>query len=131
MTQLPDSPGDANCERIRNLCLTYPETSEKQSWAHPAFQAGSRTFVTLESHAGRTCVAIRLVADQVRELCEEKNFFPTPYGKGQWASHYLDGRVNWRLLSQLIDESYRHVALQRMLQRLDASSSRNSNKGVG
>jgi predicted DNA-binding protein (MmcQ/YjbR family) len=115
-------PGADNSERIRSICLAYPEASEKSSWAHPNFLAGSRTFVTLETHADRPCVAIRLAADYVRELCESRNFFPTPYGKGQWASCYIDDRVNWRLLSRLIDDSYRQVALQRMLKILDARS---------
>ena len=114
------NPSVANSDRVRSICLAYPEASEKSSWGHPNFRAGTKTFVTLENHGGRACIAIRLVADHVRELCRSKNFFPTPYGKGQWVSCYIDSRVQWRLLSRLIDDSYRQLALQRMLTVLDS-----------
>jgi predicted DNA-binding protein (MmcQ/YjbR family) len=113
--------GDAVTPRVRAICLSYPETSETGSWGHPNFRAGKKTFVTLETHDGRPCIAFRLEADQVHELCQEKGFFQTPYGKGLWVSLYVDGRPSWQRIKSLIEQSYRLVAIKRMLDTLESS----------
>jgi predicted DNA-binding protein (MmcQ/YjbR family) len=97
----------ANLARVRAICLSYPATSEKEAWGHPNFLVGKKAFVTLETHAGRPSIAIRLVPDQVKALCAEGEFFATPYGKGAWVSRYADMRLNWHLIRRLIDDSYR------------------------
>ena len=94
-------------ERVRKICMTYPEATEKSSWGHPSFRAGSKTFVTLEIWEGRPSIALRLEAEQVQELLREPEFFATPYGRGQWISRYLDGRPSWRGIRALIAQSYR------------------------
>jgi uncharacterized protein YdhG (YjbR/CyaY superfamily)/predicted DNA-binding protein (MmcQ/YjbR family) len=96
--------------RIRGLCLAFPGVHETNAWGHPNFLVGKTAFVTLESIKGRPSVAIRLVADQVDELCMNSAFFPTPYGKGRWVSTFTDGRLNWRQLRLLIVQSHRLVA---------------------
>ena len=99
-------PDVAAYARVRTLCLSMPDTTETDSWGHPNFRTGKKPFVTLETHKGRPSIAIRLVADQVRDLCAEGIFFPTPYGKGRWASIYADKRLNWTLVESLISQSY-------------------------
>jgi predicted DNA-binding protein (MmcQ/YjbR family) len=116
-----NSSGADSLVRLRAICLTFPETTETTSWGHPNFRAGKKTFVTFEVHAGRPSIAFRLVADQVRDLCAEGQFFLTPYGKGLWASCYVDRRVSWRSVTHLAGESYRLVATQRMLKALAES----------
>lgn len=100
---MPDAPAFA---RVRTHCLSLPGTTEADSWGHPNFRAGKKAFVTLETHQGRPSIAIRLVADQVQELCAGGTFFPTPYGKGLWVSIHADRRLNWRLLESLINQGY-------------------------
>lgn len=117
-TSLPSD--DAVLARVRSICLAYPETSETDSWGHPNFRAGTKTFVAYEVHQHRPSIAIRLVADQVRDLCAARGFFPTPYGKGLWVSVYADGRLNWRLITKLMDDGYRLVAIRRMLNALES-----------
>jgi predicted DNA-binding protein (MmcQ/YjbR family) len=53
-----------------------------------------------------------------------REFFTTPYGRGQWVSLRADGRLSWRLIERLLDRSYRLVALKRMVASLDAATSR-------
>jgi predicted DNA-binding protein (MmcQ/YjbR family) len=93
-------------ERVRALCLSLPTTTEALSWGHPNFRTKKRVYVALEAHEGRPSIAIRLVADQVQELCAQGNFFPTRYGKGLWASTYADRRLNWTLLKRLIQQAH-------------------------
>jgi predicted DNA-binding protein (MmcQ/YjbR family) len=116
----PAVSGPSVESRVRAICLSYPETTETNSWGHPNFRAGKKTFITLEQKDSRPCIAFRLLQDQVQELCKEKGFFPTPYGKGLWVSLYADGRLNWRSIQNRIDQSYRLVAIKRMLDVLDS-----------
>ena len=99
-------PDVAACGRVRALCLALPDTTETDSWGHPNFRVGKKAFVTLEVHRGRPSIAIRLVADQVQELCADGVFFPTPHGKGLWASIHADQRMNWRLVGRLMSQSH-------------------------
>ena len=44
-------------EKLRALCLSFPETSETSSWGHPNFRAGKRTFAAFERVKGRPSIA--------------------------------------------------------------------------
>ncbi len=107
--------------RLRALCLALPETSERASWGHPNFRAGKKTFAAFEIVGGRPSIAFRLPPGEVEQLVRGKDFFPTPYGRGLWASMWVDGRVNWTLVERLLRASYRVVAVKRMLAALETA----------
>ena len=115
---------DPVLRRLRAVCLSYPETTEQEAWGHPNFRAGRKVFAAFEHVGGRPSIAFRLGATDVDLLIHRRNFFPTPYGRGQWASVWADGRVNWRLVERLLERSYRTVAIGRMIAALDASRGR-------
>ena len=116
--------------RARRLCLQLPEAIEKVSWGHPTFRAGRKTFCAFEMIAGRPSIAFRLPRDEVEALLRDHSsekvqkrgaaahshgqFFLTPYGRGLWASVWVDGAVNWKLIAALVDASYRTVATRRL-----------------
>ena len=110
---------DRVLDRLRRQCLALPETSEVESWGHPGFRAGRRTFVTFEQVRRRPSIAFRLDPMDVELLLRRKEFFETPYGRGQWVSAWADGSLDWDLVARLIEQSYRTVALKRMLAKLD------------
>ena len=65
-------------------------------------------------------MAFKLGADEVDQLLMQgDSFFATPYGRGLWASLWADGTIPWKLVEQLVEHAFRHVALKRMLSRLD------------
>ena len=97
-----------------------PEVTETNSWGHPNFRAGKRTFATIEWIGGRPSIAFRLDANEVDlYLLNREEFFATPYGRGKWISIWADGKLDWVLLEDLIVQSYRTVALKRMIAVLD------------
>jgi predicted DNA-binding protein (MmcQ/YjbR family) len=108
--------------KLRALCQAYPETSETSSWGHPNFRAGKRIFSAFEIVKGRPSIAFRLEAGAINRLLRNKHFFATPYGQGRWASMWVDGPVDWRLVARLLESSYRIVANKRMIIALDARS---------
>jgi predicted DNA-binding protein (MmcQ/YjbR family) len=108
--------------RLRTLCLSLPETSERPSWGHPNFRAGRKTFATFEHVQGRPSVAFRLGRGDVARLSRRKAFFVTPYGRGLWVSVWADIPLDWRLVRDLVLRSYRLVALKRMVAALEGPS---------
>ena len=73
---------------------------------------------------GRASIAFRLDAADVDRLLKRKQFFATPYGRGLWVSLWADGQVDWPAVEDLVERSYRVVALKRMLTAMDAGSRR-------
>jgi predicted DNA-binding protein (MmcQ/YjbR family) len=110
---------DRALQRVRKLCLSLPETSETNSWGHPNFRAGKRTFAAFEWIKGRPSIAFRLGPTDVGRLLRRKGFFVTPYGQGRWVSLWADASVDWDLVGRLLERSYREVALKRMVGELD------------
>jgi predicted DNA-binding protein (MmcQ/YjbR family) len=106
---LVPAPEPQAWSRVRALCLSLPGTTETASWGHPNFRTGKAAYVTLETHLGRPTIAIRVEADQARELCEQGAYFRTPYGKGLWVSHHADKPVPWRQVEDLIRQGYERV----------------------
>jgi predicted DNA-binding protein (MmcQ/YjbR family) len=106
--------------RLRRLCLALPETREAESWGHPNFRAGKKTFCTFEMLNERPSIAFRLSPSDANRLLRRRGFFATPYGRGSWVSMWVDNRVNWKLIAELVDKSYRCVAMKRMMMALAA-----------
>ena len=107
-------------QRLRQLCLSLPETSERSSWGHPNFRAGKKTFAAFERVKGRPSIAFRLDRPDVDRLMRRKMFFATPYGRGLWISVWADVPLDWHAISDLLERSYRVVALKRMIAALDS-----------
>jgi predicted DNA-binding protein (MmcQ/YjbR family) len=109
--------------RLREVCLAWPETSETASWGHPNFRAGTKVFAAYEHVGGRPSIAIKVAARDAARLLAQPQFFSTPYGRGQWVSTWIDGPIDWRLLTTLLEKSYRSVALKRMIAALEGPAS--------
>lgn len=105
-------------DRLRTICLSYPETSETASWGHPNFKAGKKVFVAFEQVEGRPSIAFRLAQRDVERLLTRRGFFVTPYGRGQWVSLWAEGKIDWAAVADLVDRSYRVVAQKRMIAAL-------------
>jgi predicted DNA-binding protein (MmcQ/YjbR family) len=118
------SANERTLAKLRALCLSLPETNETASWGHPNFKAGKKTFVAFERVKGRASMAFRLAPDEVERLLQRKRFFATPYGRGLWVSVWADSPVDWRAVQDLVERSYRVVALKRMLTALEGKTRR-------
>ena len=106
--------------RARRLCLAFPETAERSSWGHPNFRAGKKTFCTFEMIQGRPSIAFRLPRAEVTRRLRQQGTFQTPYGRGLWVSVWVDGAVDDNAIARLAEQSYRGVAIKRMLAALDS-----------
>ena len=113
------TPSGRVLQKLRKLCLAFPETSETSSWGHPNFRAGKRTFAAFERVKDRTSIAFRLDEPGVARFLRKKQFFTTPYGRGQWVSVWADTPLDWRMVADLLERSYRLLANKRMIRALE------------
>lgn len=71
--------------QLRRFCLSLPDGVEADSWGHPNFRAGKRTFAVYELYKGRPCITVKLPPPEGERLLADARFFRTPYiGKQGW-----------------------------------------------
>ncbi len=115
--------------RARRLCLSLPGTTETWSWRHPSFRAAGKAFCAFELIKGRPSLAFRLPASEIEKLVASDLGFATPYGRGQWASVWVDGDVDWKKVQSLVRLSYGRLTHER-LPRMRVSRLRTKRKPV-
>ena len=105
--------------RMRRRCLALPEVSETTAWGHPCFRVSNRMLCAFEMIKTRPTIAFRLPQETCEELRARELAFVTPYGRGHWASVWVDAAVDWTLLETLLQASYREVASPRLVRLHD------------
>lgn len=117
--------GDALVERIRSICLSLPETVETMNHGRPSWKAGEkgRAFAVLGASMDRTDTLVfkpdPAEAPAWRE--DPRVFVPKYWGPSGWLAIDLDRSArDWSETTELIETSYRQVALRRQLAVLDA-----------
>ena len=100
--------------RVRRLCLALREVSEVPAWGHPTFRVSGKTFCAFEMVKGRPSVAFRLPESDVVDVTAHEPGFVTPYGRGKWASLWVDGKVDWPVIEKLLRVSYLTIAPKRL-----------------
>jgi hypothetical protein len=110
-------------QRIRELCLALPETSERLSHGHPRFfVGGKRSFLmVLDNHHHDARFAIWCAAEAgVQELLVEadpQRFFRPPYvGHRGWLGMRLDRDLHWEELTGIIEDAYVEVAPAKLVE---------------
>jgi predicted DNA-binding protein (MmcQ/YjbR family) len=113
--------------RIGDLCLALPETSRSEQFGNPAWRAGKKTFATLHRYHRRLQLSCWVGPDRQASLTFSPRYrIPAYTGGNGWIELDLEdaavaNTVDWAEVAALIEESYRHFALQRMLTALDAA----------
>ena len=110
--------------RLRELCLSFPEAVEKEAWGDPTWRVRDRIFAMQKGNyeGGRPSVWCKAAAGAQEALVDSGagRFFVPPYvGHKGWIGVYLDDRVDWEQLGDLIEQSYRLIAPRRLVERLD------------
>ena len=117
-------PGDPFVERMRATCLRFPEAVEIPAWGRPTFRAGKKIFALAGSGLARPySLVFKPDADEARAFREDPRFFvPKYWGASGWLGIDIgqDGSdALWKEVAELIETSYRQVALKRQLAVLD------------
>lgn len=108
--------------RVRACCLALPETSEQQQFGFPVWRAGKRCFAQLYFLDRRLSLAIWVGAEMQSMLSEDPRYRVPPYlGHNGWIALDVSKRSGAEEMRGLIEQSYRHFALKRMLRLLDGT----------
>ena len=115
--------GDPHLAELREAALSLPETTEVEAWGRPTFRAGKKMFAMFVHHDGHGfALAFKPDAEDRSALAaDDRRFYAPPYlGPGGWLALDLDAApVDWDEVAELLESSYRQVALKRMLKALD------------
>ena len=106
---------------LRRLALALPETVEVEAWGRPTFRAGKKIFAIFTGlNEERYSVVFRPDDDERPALADDPRFYVPPYwGPSGWLALDLTAApVDWDEVAELLETSYRHVALKRMIAQL-------------
>ena len=109
-------------ERLREICLGLPETSERLSHGAPTFFVrGKRAFLmVLTDHHGDGRFAIWCAAPEGLQAmlveADAERFFVPPYvGHRGWLGVRLDRGVDWNELAGIVEDAFATVAPKSLL----------------
>ncbi|MFN2536735.1 MAG: MmcQ/YjbR family DNA-binding protein [Mycobacteriales bacterium] len=109
-------------DRVRQLCLAFPEVTEKLSHGAPSFFVGKQfAVVWADGHHDNHFPHLWCAAPQgaQEEHADDPTFFRPPYvGHRGWLGVRLDGDVDWNEVGELLEDAYRTVAPARLLRQL-------------
>jgi predicted DNA-binding protein (MmcQ/YjbR family) len=118
------SDDDPYLSDLRKLCLAFPEAVEVEAWGRPTFRAGKKIFAVFESNDEHPFAVIFKPdpAERPALLADPRLYVPPYFGPAGWVALDLTAApVDWDEVAELVDTSYRRVALKRMLKALAES----------
>ena len=109
-------------DRLRAVCLAFPEAAEKATWGKATFGVRDKIFAMAgaSDDRQRMCCKARPGLQTALVEGDPQRFFIPPYvGPKGWVGVYLDNSTDWDELADLIEESYRMTAPKRLAALLD------------
>jgi hypothetical protein len=98
-----------------------PETEPGTRFGSPIWKVGKKTFVCSHYYTGRLKLSFWVGAARQTKLTKDDRYGISAYtGHSGWIDLDAEEHQDWKEIKQLTLESYRHFALKRMLNKLDA-----------
>jgi predicted DNA-binding protein (MmcQ/YjbR family) len=113
---------DEPLERLRAICLDFPEAVEAGGVGDPSFKVRDKIFAMRHEYQGRSSMWCKAApgAQEILVGSDPDRFFAPPYVKQHgWIGVWLDGELDWGEVGSLVDESYRMTAPKRLVKQLD------------
>jgi hypothetical protein len=104
-------------ERLRGVCLAFPEAVESGGVGNPSFKVRDKIFAMQHPMEGRPSLWVKAPEGVQGMLvgAAPVRFFRPPYvGHHGWVGFWLDGEIDWDELADLVEESYRMTAPKRL-----------------
>jgi hypothetical protein len=110
-------------ERLRAVCLAFPEAVESGGVGDPSFKVRDKIFAMQHRMDERPSLWVK-APDGVQEMlvgAVPERFFRPPYvGHRGWVGLRLDGELDWDELADLVEESYRMTAPKRLSAQIES-----------
>ncbi len=116
---------DSPLDRLRSICLSLPETTERPSHGEPTwFVRDKKTFVMFANHhhddrLAFWCASESEVQHVLIDAHPERYFRPPYVGHRGWLGVWLDVPVDWDEIDGLVEDAYRLIAPRRLVAQLD------------
>ena len=112
----------SSLDRLRMVCLAFPEAHEVEAWGEPTFRVRGKIFAMYASAnnhhgAGRPgvwCKSIAVTQDALVRAEPDRFFVPPYVGPRGWTGVRLDGPVRWDVLEDLLTDAWRSTAPRRI-----------------
>ena len=118
---------DPYLAELREVCLALPESKEVEAWGRPTFRAGKKIFAVFSGDDDHAFAVIFKPdpAERPALLEDPRVYAPAYFGPAGWLALDLTAApVDWDEVAELAEDSYRQVALKRMLKALDEAQPR-------
>ncbi len=109
-----------NAQRVADLhtrCVALPEVERTTQFGNPVWKAGKKTFAGAGTNDRHRLYFTFWVGTEQQSLMtlDSRYRIPAYTGHNGWIVLDVHEQVDWREIDGLIDTSYRHFALKRML----------------
>ncbi len=116
-------PNQAIMNKIREICLSFPDAVETETWGKPHFRVNNKIFAGCGDENGKFVIGFKPDMDHAKSVVQAPGFWPAPYvGHRGWVSMDVSQLKDWQALREFVEESYRLIAPKRSVAKLDVSS---------
>ena len=110
----------ARLAEIEAICMNYPEVTRDSQFGNPCFRGGKKNFCTLYFRGKRMMISTWAGEEGQAMLTFDKRYtIPAYTGHNGWIELDVTDPPLQGEIESLVDASYRHFALKRMLKALD------------
>jgi len=98
--------------KIQQLALSLPEAHEVEAWGHPTFRVRNKIFASFGWSESGCTLGVKTTPMRQAELVEtDPRFKIAAYvGKHGWVSMSIQGKIDWKEIEMLMQQSYRFIA---------------------
>ena len=115
---------DAVLAKMREICLSLPDTKETMTWGKPHFRVGEKIFAGCGEENGKQVIGFKLQMAHAEAVIKDPRFWRAPYvGHKGWVSMDPVGVKDWNEVRVMILESFRLIAPKKTLAKLEGSAS--------
>jgi predicted DNA-binding protein (MmcQ/YjbR family) len=94
-------------ERLRKICLAFPDATETTNFGHPFFRIRTKPFCVFHGTPEEPAIAFKVMKTEAGIFLEDPRFFKTPYmHHNGWVSLHARGKLDWKEIAELARSSY-------------------------
>ena len=106
--------------RIREICLSFPDTHETMTWGKPHYRVGKKIFAGYGEEDGKGVIGFKLAPERGAVVLRDPRFWKAPYvGHKGWVSMDATQVDDWEEVRSMVLESYRLIAPKKTLAKLE------------
>lgn len=109
-------------DKLQHICLALPDAEERETWEVPTYRIRGRIFAMESAVDDRRAVWCKAQegSQELLVQADPDRFFVPPYlGHKGWVGMWLDRRVDWKEVAELVRRSYRLIAPRKLVKLLD------------